>query len=199
MTNSETYPAADHHLSSLPLAPFESYMLADHRDDYPMHFYFRLVLQGNVRRQLFERSLAEAIGRHPLLRARIRPRFSRSPAWEHHGDVFLREASYDFSDLSEVQQSPPIDLTSESGLRTWLFSGPAETELLFEFHHSCCDGLGALAFLEDVLVVYDRNVIGTAPGEDVVHKSQLSSRAKIPLSRGQALRNRGVRHGCRKR
>ena len=30
----------------------------------------------------------------------------------------------------------------------------SNADLLFEFHHSCCDGLGALIFLEDLLVTY---------------------------------------------
>ncbi|MCP4788430.1 MAG: DUF1298 domain-containing protein [Fuerstiella sp.] len=171
----------------LPLAPFEAYMLADHRDVYPMHFYFRMVLRGHLEREPFTQSLTESIRRHPLLRAKVRPRFGRSPVWESAADVCIRECDLGFEDLSEVLQARRIDLTTEAGLRTWLFKGPLDTQLLFEFHHSCCDGLGALIFLEDVLLAYHRIVAGTAAADRACQNSGLATRAAIPLTARQKL------------
>ncbi|MEQ9409205.1 MAG: condensation domain-containing protein [Fuerstiella sp.] len=172
----------------LPLAPFEAYMLADHRPDYPMHFYIGMHFSGALDRERFRQALTEAIKRHPLLRARIRQRFGRSPVWESGTGVCLRECARGFDDLSEVQQAAEIDLTVETGLRTWLYAKPAEAQVLFEFHHSCCDGLGALVFLEDVLVAYDRIVRGMPTEQNAVRVSELRRRAAIPLSVGQAVR-----------
>ena len=172
----------------LPLAPFEAYMLADHRDDYPMHFYCRLVLQGSLHREILVQSLTESVERHPLLRAKIRPRFGRSPVWDSGAEICLRDCQHEFDDLSEVLRTPGIDLCTEAGLRTWLFQGASNVQLLFEFHHSCCDGLGALMFLEDVLVTYDKLVHGKNAEDEVVQDTGLSSRAAIPLTVGQAVR-----------
>ena len=178
----------DAQIFPLPLAPFEAYMLADHRDDYPMHFYFRMVFRGQLQREPFTRSLTESLERHPLLRAKIRHRIGRVPVWESLPGTFLRKCQEGFDDLSEVLQAPRIDLTTESGLRTWIFAGSSETQLLFEFHHSCCDGLGALVFLEDVMVTYHRIVSGTATQGEAERDSGLQTRAAIPLTVGQVVR-----------
>jgi NRPS condensation-like uncharacterized protein len=172
----------------LPLAPFEAYMLADHRDDYPMHFYFRMKLQGRLRSESFRQAVTESIERHPLLRAKVLPRFGRAPVWQPSDVVCIRTCQEGFTDLTEVLQPPHIDLTSESGLRTWVFDGRSDTELLFEFHHSCCDGLGALIFLEDLLVTYHRITAGEQATDVSVRGQGLKTRAAIPLTAGQAVR-----------
>ncbi len=185
---SETRTAVDEQGFPLPLAPFEAYMLADHRDDYPMHFYCRMVLQGSLHRETLVQSLTESAERHPLMRAKIRPRFARAPVWEVTGEVCLRDCRQGFDDLGEVLQAPCIDLTNEAGLRTWLYEGSTDVQLLFEFHHSCCDGLGALIFVEDVLMAYHRNLEGTAEADEFARNPGLHSRATIPLTAAQAIR-----------
>jgi NRPS condensation-like uncharacterized protein len=172
----------------LPLAPFEAYMLADHCHDYPMHFYFRMVLNGGLQRQPFMQSLKETIQRHPLLRAKVCSRFGRAPVWESSDAICLRECQNGFKELNEVLHASRIDLTAESGLRTWLFVGPSNADLLFEFHHSCCDGLGALIFLEDLLVTYHGITEGTETTDVSVRSHGLKRRAAIPLTAGQAVR-----------
>lgn len=178
----------DEGIFPLPLAPFEAYMLADHRDDYPMQFYFRMTLLGQLERESFREALAESVQQHPLLRAKVRHRFGRSPVWESVRHDCLRECRQPFDDLTEVVQTPCINLAEESGLRTWLYENSLETQLLFEFHHSCCDGQGALIFLEDVLVAYNRIVSAKDTDDEFVHDSGLKTRAAIPLTVGQAIR-----------
>ena len=172
----------------LPLAPFEAYMLADHRHDYPMHFYFRMELRGHLQPEALKQALTESIERHPLLRAKVRPRLGRASVWEPSDGVCIRPCRQGFADLSQVLQAPHIDLTSESGLRTWLFAEPSKAELLFQFHHSCCDGLGALIFLEDLLVTYHRISAGEKATDVSVRSLGLKSRGVIPLTAVQAVR-----------
>ena len=54
----------------------------------------------------------------------------------------------------EFPQGLHIDLFRETGLRLWFYEEDNATELLSQFHHSCCDGLGALKFLETLLECY---------------------------------------------
>jgi hypothetical protein len=47
-----------------------------------------------------------------------------------------------------------IDLFLGPGLRVSARQLDRETELVLQFHHSCCDAIGALRFVEDLLVAY---------------------------------------------
>src|SRR6516164_268435 len=59
-------------LFPLPLAPFEHYMLADDRSDYPMTFLVRMHFEGRFDHERLQESLGRALLWHPLLKARIR-------------------------------------------------------------------------------------------------------------------------------
>ncbi|MCP4174004.1 MAG: DUF1298 domain-containing protein [Fuerstiella sp.] len=184
----ESHTANTDDVFPLPLAPFEAYMLADHRDEYPMHFYFQMEMQGRLQLDSLRTALTDSIEHHPLLRAKVRPRFGRVPAWEPGGDVCIRICRQGFANLNEILQAPRIDLMVESGLRTWVFEGLSGAELLFEFHHSCCDGLGALILIEDVLVNYHRIMGGKEMTREPADPDGLRTRTTIPLTPGQAVR-----------
>jgi hypothetical protein len=144
-------------LFPLPLVPFEHYMLADDRADYPMTFFLRLHFQGRFDRARFEAAVKSALYWHPLLAARV------------EGHVKARTASLFWLDAAgsdpNVFWHPAgtrlecsqlyIDLFREPGLRLRFFESDDTTELLAQFHHSCCDGLGALQFVETLLEHYD--------------------------------------------
>ncbi|MCE9546082.1 MAG: hypothetical protein K8T25_11250, partial [Planctomycetia bacterium] len=57
-----------------------------------------------------------------------------------------------------------LDLTQESGLRIKVDIAGDTTLLLLQMHHSCCDGLGALKFIEDLLTYYAEEVARAAAG-----------------------------------
>ena len=58
-------------LFSLPLIPFERYMLVDDRPGYPMSFVFVVELAGTPDRTALEAAFQAALARHPLLSARL--------------------------------------------------------------------------------------------------------------------------------
>jgi hypothetical protein len=60
----------------------------------------------------------------------------------------------DSFDLPSDERTP-INLAREPGLRIWLHEAAQSTEILAQFHHSCCDGLGAMQFLRTLLEFYD--------------------------------------------
>jgi hypothetical protein len=48
----------------------------------------------------------------------------------------------------------PLDLAVEPGLRIFARVGQENSEILFQFHHACADGIGSFGFLEDFLAGY---------------------------------------------
>lgn len=141
-------------LFPLPLTTFEKYMLSDDRPDYPMAFGFQLKLSGELRRSAFESSLEETLSRHPLLCAVV-DRSSRSgPVWRLAKEL---RPSVDWDVLGVPIGSPHgerIDLKSEVGLRFWVRQGDGVAEVTVQFHHACCDGIGSLRFVGDLLAAY---------------------------------------------
>lgn len=146
-------------LFPLPLSTFEKYMLLDDRPDYPMVFAFRLKLRGELRREVFESALDEALLRHPLLCALVM-HSAQGIVWTLAGEL---KPTIDWAVLGVAIGSPRgerIDLNAEVGLRIWVRQGEGVAELTMQFHHACCDGIGAIRFIGHVLAAYGMN---TAP------------------------------------
>ncbi|MGE0482063.1 MAG: hypothetical protein AB7Q17_16495 [Phycisphaerae bacterium] len=147
----------------VPLTPFEQYMWMDDRPSHPMAFHIRLVFTGQIDEQELRRAIEHSIGRHPLLSARIAQ--SRPGKW--YWTAAPSEGPYvDFAPAGQPMRYPRsarIDLRCESGVRIWARSGVPASEIRFQFHHACCDGIGAYQFIEDVLCSYDALV---ASGSD---------------------------------
>lgn len=141
-------------LFPLPLTVFEKYMFWDDLPDHPMVFTCLLRVSGEIVRPAFEAALDEAIGRHPLLCALVGHAARKGLVWtlaEH-----LRPA-IDWGMLGVEFRTPRgegIDLRSEVGLRVWVRQGEGRAEVALQFHHSCCDGTGALRFISDLLAAY---------------------------------------------
>lgn len=149
----------------LKFTPFEEYMLADDRDSHPMTFFIRMVFSGELDQGAFRRGMVTALDRHPLLRARL----SQNPRGKNYwvdapsGDFFLDVAALGVPLKFPGQER--IHLQETSGLRIWLRVGSGEVEARFQFHHSCCDGIGAYRFIEDLLVAYHRELQGEPAAE----------------------------------
>lgn len=140
--------------SSSPLASFDWYMLADDRPSHPMTYFFRLNLTGRVDLAALEGALDTCLQRHPLLQSLVHylP-FGRECEWRQtDARPFVSDAEADVP--LDFPRGEPIDLRSEVGLRVWIRNGPASSALWLQFHHCCCDGLGAFRFIEDLLACY---------------------------------------------
>jgi len=92
-----------------------------------------------------------------MLRARI-DEAGKWPAW------FAAEESscdIDWATLGEPIldcDSSAVDLRVEPGLKIWVRTAQGTTRLRLRFQHACCDGLGALNFVEDLLILYTQQV-----------------------------------------
>jgi len=138
----------------LPLVPFEEYMLADDRPAYPMSFFIRLRFSGRFARPALESAVRTAVGRHPLLSAVVRKTGRNRLAWVA-SDKLEPVVQWTLKPPGDqYPHAPAIDLHSEPGLRLWVLEGEQNSNLLLQFHHSCCDGLAALLLIEDLLVAY---------------------------------------------
>jgi NRPS condensation-like uncharacterized protein len=138
----------------LALVPFEYYMLADDRPSHPMTFFYRLRFTGELDRTFLASALNVALARHPLLGAVVRPEGKRKLVWAVAEG--LPNAPQWSSSATESRERicPFLDVRRENGLRIWVDQQERQTLMTLQFHHACCDGLGAFRFLDDLFVAY---------------------------------------------
>jgi hypothetical protein len=147
-------PVAHERLFPLRLSPIELFMLADDQAGYPMNSFIELQLQGQIARGAFEAALAEALERHPFLRALVAPGRGGAPSWMEaighmpDGDWAPEDTAITCS------RGDSIDLTKEIGLRVWVRQGSQRAKVLLQVHHACSDGTGVYRFIGDLLAVY---------------------------------------------
>ncbi|MBX3414018.1 MAG: hypothetical protein KF708_15110 [Pirellulales bacterium] len=150
-------PAPLTHVASvlpLPTTAFERYMLTDDRASHPMTFTIRLRFSGLVDRKVLDGAIDRGVRRHPLLCANLAHDEQGQLNWIAAHDP---RPYVDYGDATTPLHFPGterIDLRTNTGLRIWIRSGDGHTEMRFQFHHSCCDGIGAYAVVEDVLCAY---------------------------------------------
>lgn len=140
-------------LFPLPLTAFERFMLADESPDFPMLFYMQVRFKGRIDHEINALAVADALNRHPLLCCRIEKSW-RGARWIWAGD---QVTDIDWDREHWMKQEPwrqPIDLTTHTGLRVWGEQHADHGIITIQFHHACCDGIGAAQFLEDFAVAY---------------------------------------------
>lgn len=152
--------AATQQLFPLPLSPFEQYMLRDDTNAYPMTFVLIFTLKGNLDRETFEQAIDFALHRHPLLMSKVEQVSGKGLSWVPVNVATPRIVWEDGGRARQVPDQEKIDLTTEIGLRIWVDHTPMASELVFQFHHACTDGLGGVQFIGDLLAFYGQK---TAP------------------------------------
>lgn len=174
----------------LPLAPFEEYMLQDDRPGYRMTFLVEQSFAGEIDRTAFEAGVAEASRRHPLLRAFVQRRFLRRWQWTS-ADGVLPPVEWGALDQPvRFPDDPGIDLRLEVGVRFFVRVGEGRSRLISQFHHACCDGMGAIQFLSDLFAAYTRALFPTAekpPAYQPVDEAHLSRRNDLRVHHDQTM------------
>ncbi|MCR4413206.1 MAG: hypothetical protein NUV77_12370 [Thermoguttaceae bacterium] len=155
-------PSASKALFPLPLNLFERYMLLDDRPDYPMTFALQARLAGQVRRAAFEAALEETVERHPLLHAVVDTGAKGGAVWVDAGSVGPALTWQGGNTPIDSTAATRIDLRREPGLRVWVRQDADSTEVVLSVHHACCDGIGLLQVLGDLLASYG---LRTATGD----------------------------------
>lgn len=80
-------------------------------------------------------------------------------------------------------------MTKEIGLRIWADWSPTKTELVFQFHHACTDGLGGVQFIGDLLAGYGQQTApdgAELPEIEPVQFDRLRARATFSVAEAAA-------------
>jgi len=138
-------------LFPMPLIAMEKFMFWDESADYPKVFRVGLVFAGEIDDARLEMAFRIAIQRQPLLCASIDDS-GNTLQW-----FIANQVAIPFHRTGDFERSPfiePIDIRREPGIRFWYQSAFEQSELVLEFHHSACDGIGARVLLRDWLHAY---------------------------------------------
>lgn len=166
----------------LPLAPFEEYMLVDDRLGYRMTFLVEQSFEGEIDRAAFDAGVSEASRRHPLLRAFVQRRRFRGWTWVSAIDASPPVNWGSLDQPVRFPEDPGIDLSREVGVRFFVRVGQGRSRLITQFHHACCDGMGAIQFLSDLFAAYTRVLFPNAeqhPAYQPAEETHLSRRADL--------------------
>jgi len=171
----------------LKLTPFERYMLADDRERHPMTFTIRLKFSGDFAAGPFAEAVAAAVERHPLLAANLDLSDPHQPLWTSADDPMPYLDIGPIDAVLEFPGSERIDLERETGLRIWVRMSDEQTEIRFQFHHSCADGIAAYRLIEDVLCAYHAAIRGDVRMAEFrpLEAKRLQWRDQFGLSRWQ--------------
>ena len=129
--------------------PFEYFFFIEQVAKYPQAFYIRLDCRGPLDREAFSQAYQLAIGRHPLLSARIE--------FDHDGwPMWLPDVA---PPISWNDQGPTADRSSNAAIMNSRVLARAfvcgdETQLSFMFDHVATDGMGGFQFISDLMVAY---------------------------------------------
>ena len=148
--------SSDSAQSNLPsrLTPMEQLHLLRDSDAYPNVIVGRLILEGEIDRELYERALQFVTDRHEMMFARLssnKKTWQPNPSAEPRSEVRWHESEYD-QNQHEIE---PVRLSSSSGFRCDVFVGSNNVNLFFQIHHAKADGLGAIQGIRETLQAYD--------------------------------------------
>lgn len=143
-------------LFPLPLTAFEDFMLTDESTEFPMVFYLQVRLRGVVDQAIMRLAVETALSRHPLLCCRVETHDGQA-CWVWAGDE-LPDTDWNCARWNaEEPWRKSINLRTSVGLRAWAEQDADGATMTLQFHHACCDGIGAAAFLEDIALAYDHH------------------------------------------
>ncbi len=180
-------------LFPLPLTPSEHLFLLDDYPAYPAHFFCRLRFSGRLQQHLLNEALGLALARHPLLTAVVQDIDAREPYW-----LPCRNSSphVQWMEQEPTPALPPagiLDIRVRPGLHVAAVVGSNQSDLVLQFHHAACDGVGALDFVTDLLTAYANTLAGATQYRfKPLDPSRLRDRGALPLS-GRKLFMWGVR------
>jgi NRPS condensation-like uncharacterized protein len=147
-----------------------------------------LQFRGSLDEQVLRTALAATLDRHPLLRSMVK-RIGGKWQWQPVADPQTEIVWTEGSTRGEFPAARHLSLEEEIGLRVFVVADSETADLTLQFHHSCCDGGGIFALIEDLLIAYQRAFDASCtielPQRDA---DALPSRAQYGLSAGKLLR-----------
>jgi hypothetical protein len=167
-------------------------MLLDGSPAYPMDCCTRVRFSGGgFDRAALEAAQRKAIERHPLLNACVergrRGKWQWIPAPDGVPPItWLSQPTTD----SYPAIGSGLDLRRQGGVRLIVTEHGGQSDLTMHQHHACCDGLGAVQYLTDVLATYVQELGGplARPLPPPPNVDALRYRQSLDLSPRQILR-----------
>jgi NRPS condensation-like uncharacterized protein len=167
-------------------------MLCEDSPSHPMCFFLRLKFTGHLDSGLLDAALAQAVARHPLLSSIVKQDGRKRKYWQSFAEKIYSVQWQTVSSDGQPHSAVHIDLENQPGMIVSGYKKQGGDELVFQFHHACCDAIGGLQLIEDVLLAYAKRVDGNHDeGSPVawraIDSKQLPLRAKFGLTRWQLL------------
>lgn len=164
---------------SLQLTNFEEFLRADDHAEYPMEFWFRVTLAGQLDQSRWSESFWQLVETQPFLTARLRRTDGES--WELVAGTATQEMLR-FEPAPCRTKTPRIDLQQQPGLHCWI-NQTAETVIItLQCHHVISDALGIFGWLAKVM---QRYFALTSPPPVSVSLSALEQRGGPPCTAWQ--------------
>lgn len=136
----------------LKFTPVEELMLHHDSKAYPYTCFMRMQFEGRVNQAALELAARQALARHPLLSATI-DESGRCPYWELEDEptpqIKWREGEVD----APFPTAGFLDHAA-GGLRILVTRSDSKSDVLLQFLHACCDGMGILQFSRDLILLY---------------------------------------------
>ncbi len=140
--------------TTLRLTPFERCLVLEHCAGYPCDCFVRTVFEGRVDDECFTNAVRSALEFHPLLRAVVKTQWTEKWTFPDSSEPSIKwREGHAGGPFPHARQ---IDIYRETGLKILVIRDQSNTDVLFQFHHACCDGAGIDRFIDDVLVNYTR-------------------------------------------
>jgi hypothetical protein len=139
---------------SMPLTTMEEFIYWEDRPAYPWSCFVRLRFSGCLDRAAFESAVRTVVARHPLLASKIEKTWRGRLRWSSVDDpapVITWESAPVGGPLPPATR---LDLRQEIGVRFHVLTDGTDSDLIIQFHHSCCDGAGFALVLRELLVAY---------------------------------------------
>ena len=186
--------------SVLPMTAVEELMFHQDCPAYPYACFIRLRFSGCLKREEFEQAAAQAAARHPILLASLQPN-SRRPSWRLDSSSGL---SIDWRAEPPTEAFPTANHLelSTRGLQLIVAEGGGASDLVIQFHHACCDGMGIFQFIHDLLLLYAQSHTGDSPRPLPTYEPEmlkrrgrfgLTWRKSLAMARKQSVGLQGVR------
>ncbi len=150
-----------------PMVAFEHYMYADDRPTHSMVVQMRFWFSGHFQREHFVSALSQTLKRNRMFQMKLSGEAGARTSqikWVEEPILTLPVITWTSLDDAIPSTTHPthIDLKKEIGLRFLVRDNSkskqkadeARTELIAQFHHCVCDGVGMLLFIEELLIHY---------------------------------------------
>lgn len=153
MANGKSHFQSQTNKSTYLLTPFEEYLLAEDRVDYPCWIVVNFIFDGRFERGPLQLAFEKVLSRHPLLRSVLRKTW-RGLAWQEDSTWCPQIEWIEGLAAGEWPKWSRFDLNKEPGFRLTVIDRNGRSEMISHFHHAICDGKALRDVMYDILNHY---------------------------------------------